>query len=104
MSSLGSKAGSIITLCSMFLFFFFSNMWLDISAAMQTRVNPPASSWPREERLKLQMVLASDSGSTRSLSIKQAIDEAALQIAGLQQNSTVLPYLRKKTTAHQVDS
>lgn len=49
MSSLGNKGGSIITLCFMFLFLiFFSKMWFDISAAMQTRVNPVALSVPRE--------------------------------------------------------
>lgn len=93
MSSLENNNGSIITLCFMFLYFFFSNMWFDISAAMRTRVNPPALSVPREERQQHQMVHASDSGSTRSL-----------QIVGLKQNSTVLLYLRKKPTAHQVDS
>lgn len=70
-------------------------MWFNISAAMRTRVNPPALSVPREERQQHQMVHASDSGSTSLQS---------LQKVGLKQNSTVLLYLRKKPTAHQVDS
>lgn len=79
-------------------------MWFDISAAMQTRVNPVALSVPREERQQPQMVSVLDSGSTGTLRVKHAIDEAALQIEGLKRNSAILLYLWKKATAHQVDS